>query len=133
MTLSSITPDRPITPELIDTLAATLAPVIGDAARILADAALSHPPLAHEHAADVVTDFVGRVLERCVAALDNAPVFAARDPAADAALVGAVWRCVARWPMADAGAVAAWARALDLFATASPLAAEPLASGRARG
>ena len=124
MTLSSITPDRPITPALIDTLAAALAPVIGEAPHILADAARSHPPLAAERAADVVTDFVGRVLERSVAALDGAPVFAARDPVADAALVGAVWRCVARWPVADAAAVAAWARALDLFAAATPLVRE---------
>lgn len=120
MTLSSITPDRPITPELIDTLAGALAPVISDAARILADASLSHPPLANERATDVVTDFVGRVLEHCVAAIDDAPIFAPRDPAADAALVGAVWRCVARWPMTEAEAVAAWARALDLFAAAFP-------------
>lgn len=122
MTLSSITPDRPITPELIDTLAGALAPIVGDAARILSDAARVHPPLADQRAGDVVTDFVGRVLEHCVAALDGAPVFAAHDPAADAALVGAIWRCVSRWPMADAPAVAAWARALNLFAAASPLA-----------
>lgn len=115
MNLSSINADRPITPALIDTLAAALATVIADSPRIVADAALAHPPLAGEPVRDIVTDFVGRVLERCVAALEGAPVFGSRTPVADAALAGAVRRSVARWPAGDHDAAAAWQRALALF------------------
>ena len=84
-----------ISPDIIDTLAATMTAIVGDTAQIFAGARAAEPMLG----ADSVRDFVGRVLEHFVARLGGARLVASRTPVADAAMAEAMLRGIARWPV----------------------------------
>ena len=109
-----------ISPDIIDTLAAALAGIVGDAPLIVADARLAEPALAADSATDLLMDFVGRVLEHCVARLDGARLYPSRTPAADVALAAATLRSIARWPGDRASEADAWRHALNLFLLDAP-------------
>lgn len=116
-----------ITQTTIEAVAGAMVPIVGDAALIVADARLTCPTLPADPPAEVMMDFVGRVLEHCVARLDGSSLQPSRTPAADAALAAATLRSIAGWPGEHSPQAAAWQTAVDLFLRVAPAPDRPRA------
>lgn len=104
-----------ISPEIVDMLNETTPDILGDAPRIFLQGRQDRPDVFATVTTDVLMDYLARVLARCAAHLDAAPVLP--PPIAsprDAALAHAVLRSLARWPAARARTVEAWQLAINL-------------------